>query len=108
MKGYPKFLNTKADYEFVRQNFEKAEWQGSFEELLATVKDWFFVKDLAAGEIGQSDETHKIIVEPADQSADGKTHNYQYELKVNPKCKLLSIGYTVEEVEAILGSDATV
>ena len=41
MVGYPKYLNTKADYEFVRANFPKEKWEGAFQSLLDTRCNWF-------------------------------------------------------------------
>ena len=56
-------------------------------------KDWFNVGETDNGII---DDTHKVI---KDEQA-GKT--YQYELQVNPSCKMHRIGYTREEVEKAL------
>lgn len=91
--GYPKHLNTKEDYEFVRRNFIKTEWENDFKALLDGEKEWFNVGETADG---ISDSTHKVIVD--EQS--GKT--YQYELKVNSNCKMYQLGYTCDEVEKIL------
>lgn len=102
MLGYPKTLKTKADYEYVRNNFPKEQWRAAFQNLLDTQNEWFFVKELAQGEAGQSDDTHKIVISPSFENEDGAAHNYQYELRYNPNCMLARVGYTVEEVEAIL------
>lgn len=102
MRGYPKFLNTKEDYEYVRKNFPKEQWEQDFKALLDTQREWFFVKELAEGEIGLSDDTHKIEVEHSEMSNDSKSHSYQYELRYNPQCLMARIGYTEEEVKAIL------
>lgn len=100
MRGYPKFLSTKSDYEYVRQHFPKEQWQSDFQALLDTRYDWFFVKELAKGEIGISDDTHKVEI---DSGFNGEeTKNYQYELRYNPNCKLVQIGYTEEEIKAYL------
>ena len=32
MRGYPKHLNTRADYEYVRTHFPKEMWKEDFEE----------------------------------------------------------------------------
>lgn len=52
MIGFPKNLNTKADYEYVRQHFTPELWRPKFQELLDTEKDWFFVKELTSRESG--------------------------------------------------------
>ena len=44
MIGYPKHLNTKADYEYVRSNFPKEIWENDFRALLETTHDWFFIR----------------------------------------------------------------
>ena len=46
MKGYPKNLNTKFDYLYVKENFKKDLWEKDFQNLLDTRMDWFFVKNL--------------------------------------------------------------
>lgn len=102
MRGYPKFLNTKEDYEYVRANFPREEWEKDFKALLDMQQEWFFVKELGEGEIGVSDDTHKIEVSPSTSNPDGKAHSYQYELRYNPQCLMARLGYTEAEVKAIL------
>ena len=93
MVGYPKFLNTKEDYEYVRNNCPKNEWEKDFKALLDGEKDWFNVGETDDGII---DDTHKVIKD------EQKRKTYQYELQVNPNCKMHRIGYTREEVEKAL------
>lgn len=100
MRGIPKHLNSKADYEYMRQNFPREEWEPVFQHLLDTQKDWFYVKELAKGEIGLSDDTHRVVV---DSGMNGQeTKNYQYELRYNTDCTMAKLGYTEDEVKAIL------
>ncbi len=94
MKGYPKRLNSKADYEYVRENFPKEMWEKSFQSLLDTRCGWFNIGE-AAGD-GVTDDTHKVV--PDDET--GK--KYQLEWKENPDCLMNRLGYTKEEVEKIL------
>ena len=98
MKGYPKHLNTKEDYEYVRQNFSKEAWEEDFKNLLDTQYDWFFEKELAEGEEGIIDTTHKVV----ENEQDGKATHSQYKWDYNPFCKLARIGYTEQEVQDIL------
>lgn len=99
MVGYPKHLNTKEDYLFVKDNFPKSMWKEDFQKLLDTSKDWFFEKELASKEEGLEDETHKIeINEERDNDIVTKTTYYQFVYKVHPNSKLLSLGFTEEEV----------
>ncbi len=94
MKGYPKHLNSKEDYEYARKNFPKEKWEKSFRSLLDTRSDWFNIGE-AEGE-GVTDDTHKAV---EDKETGRK---YQFELRENPDCMLNRIGYTAEEVENIL------
>lgn len=94
MVGYPKYLNTKDDYEFVRENFPKEKWIGAFQSLLETRLEWF-----NEGEIlndGITDDTHKVVVD--DQTG----AKYQYVYKENPNCRMKQLGYTEDEINAAL------
>lgn len=102
MKGFPNFLNTKEDYENVRKNFPKNQWLPNFQALLNSKKDWFFVKELEDGEIGLSDDTHKIEIQLDQEVEGGKHRRYQFELRENPNCLMNTLGYTEQEVLAII------
>lgn len=101
MKGIPKHLNTKFDYEYIRKNFPKEQYVPFFQALLDTEKAWFFDKELQDGEIGLSDDTHKIEFQLAMNEGE-KNKRYQYELRDNPFSLLKTIGYTKEEVQEII------
>lgn len=107
MIGFPKNLNTKADYEYVRQHFARELWRPKFQELLDTEMDWFFVKELTSREEGIEDDTHKIEEQLEQdggeaQNAEPTKMFYQFEYRVNPDCKLLQLGYSHDEVVEIL------
>lgn len=103
MVGYPKHLNTKEDYLYVKNNFPKSIWLDDFKKLLAMHREWFFVKELSTKEEGTEDSTHKVV-DTTEQDGDVTITKYaQFEYKVNPNSKLLSIGFTEEEVKAIIG-----
>lgn len=99
MVGYPKSLNTKADYEFVRKNFPKEKWREDFQNLLDTRMDWFNTGTLKSGGSGVVDNTHRIVTD--EQTGE----KYQYEYKENPNCRLKAMGYTVDEMQKILESE---
>jgi len=101
MVGYPKHLNTKADYEYVRQHFPKREWAPHWQRLLDTREAWLMVRKLAPAEVGQVDKTHKVI---ENELPDGTTERYQYEFKEDPQCLLRRHGFTVGEVQAALAA----
>lgn len=97
MIGYPKHLNTKEDYEYVKDNFPAEEWKPYYQELLDTQKDWFPIGEVEESN-GITDDTHKIVEE---KDLTNKTTKYiQYELQDNPNCLLLRLGFTAEEVKA--------
>lgn len=96
MKGYPAFLNTKQDYEYVRMNFPKEVWKKDFQALLENVYEWFFTNIIPEGEQGIEDETHRIKVD----NETGVRSQYAY--MFNSNCKLIQLGYTPEEVEGFL------
>lgn len=94
MRGYPKHLNTRADYEYVRTHFPKEMWKEDFGALIATEKEWYNIGEVEG--IGVEDDTHKVVIDEK-----GKK-KYQYEYKINPNAKIHKLRYTTEEIEAIL------
>ena len=113
MRGKPKFLNTKEDYQNLMAMPETVvtteEKKAALNDLLANVKEWMFVKELASEEEGITDETHKVVIsEPTpDSLPEGvePTKTYmQYEFTKNPGARIFLLGFTVEEVQAMLAS----
>lgn len=102
MKGFPKTLATKTDYENVRQLFPKEDWLPYYKELLEYQNEWFFVKYLEDEEKGISDDTHRIIEEETLGTEKASPKRAQYEFKYNPNCRIAELGYTNEEVKAII------
>lgn len=100
MIGFPKNLNTKEDYEYVRKNFQKEEWEKEFQNLLDTVNEWFNMGVLADGDTGTTDDTHRVTEDKQEDT--GTVTRTQWEYKENPDAKIFQLGYTVEEVKAIL------
>ena len=108
MRGFPKNLNTKFDYEYVLENFTDIEENRNrvimeFKALLASVQGWFFEKTLKSEAEGINDETHKVVVSEANQP-DTETTYSQYILKDNSSAKLFNIGYTKKQVLDIIDS----
>lgn len=99
MKGFPKHLNTRDDYLFVKDNFEYAMYSKVFQDLLDSEYDWFFVRQLDTDDNPVLTNNQKIEI------STGETETRSlYEYRVNPTCKLLQIGFTHEEVVAILNA----
>lgn len=98
MRGIPKTLNTKFDYEYIK-NQNMSGWQKHYQALLDTRVNWFKTADLAPEDAGITDETHRVKTET---NLNGDTIKYQQELKEDPNCKMFRLGFTVEEVESAL------
>lgn len=99
MQGFPKHLNSKFDFEYVRENFPREKWTPLFEDLLAEQKVWVCTKTLAVGETGVTDETHKIV---ESETVDKIIVKYQYEYVNDENCRMFRLGYTAEEINRIL------
>lgn len=99
MHGFPKHLNSKFDYEYIRNNFPKEQWAPLFEELLAGQKVWVCTAELTDNATGITDETHKVV-ESTDTT--GATTKYQYEYVDDTNCLMVRLGYTEEEINIIL------
>lgn len=105
MKGYPKNLNTKEDYEYVKEHFPAEQWKPDYQKLLDSEYDWFFESNLEDAESGVEDDTHKIVASESEGENGEKTIIYaQYVLKLNPTCKLMRLGFTETEVKEALSS----
>ncbi len=100
MRGFPKNLNSKEDYQYVRENFPADEWRPAWKALLDTMSDWFFVKELAEGEAAPEGDTFKVV-ESEKTGTTEKTRSV-YELRESPTCKLFRLGFTKQEVEEAL------
>ena len=99
MYGYPKALKTKEDYEYVRNYFPKELWKKDFQALLDTQYDWFFIDKLLKNEEVVLKKNQRI------EYNEELDERYLYEDKYNPNCKLVTIGYSEEEVQSILQED---
>jgi hypothetical protein len=98
MRGNPKHLNTKFDYEYIK-NQNLSGWQQQYQALLDNRLNWFKTADLAPEDAGVTDATNRVRTET---DLDGTTIKYQQELQEDPNCKLFRLGFTQSEVEAVL------
>jgi len=98
MRGNPKHLNTKFDYQYIK-NQNLSGWQQQYQALLDTRLNWFKTADLAPENAGITDATHRVKTET---DLDGVTIKYQQELQEDPNCKLFRLGFTRAEVESAL------
>lgn len=99
MNGYPKNLNSKSDYLYVMQEFPKEMWEKDVKDLLESESDWFFERELAEGEAGVTDATHKV---EENQDTQGNTTRSQFVWKSNPDAKIYKLGFTKEELAKFL------
>ena len=98
MRGFPKHLNSKADYEYIKANFPAEQWKPCWQELLDNKYQWFSTGNVAKGD-GVTDITHKVEVS---KDLDGTDVYTQYEYKENPMCDMNRLGFTEDEVKAAL------
>jgi hypothetical protein len=101
MRGFPKYLNTKTDYEYVKATFPPEQWRPRFQALLDERFAWLPVGPLADGQPGVEDETHRVLVNPA-ETGQNVPVRVQEEYREDPNATIFRLGFTVEEVTQIL------
>ena len=94
MVGSPKYLNTRFDYEYTKDNFDN--WREYWQELYDSRKIWANVELVGDG---IEDETHRLI---HSQDEQGNPITIQQKLQVDPNAKLFRIGFAEGEVEEAL------
>jgi hypothetical protein len=94
MVGSPKYLNTRFDYEYVKNNFDN--WHEYWQELYDSRMIWANVELVGDG---IEDNTHRLI---QSQDEQGNPITIQQELQVDPNAKLFRIGFTEGEVAAAI------
>ena len=95
MIGNPKYLNTRFDYEYVKDNFDN--WRDYWQELYDSRMIWANVE--LVGE-GTEDDTHRLI---QSQDMEGNQITIQQQYRVDQNAKLFRIGFTEGEVAAAIG-----
>ena len=97
--GYPIWLNSREDYDYVQKHFPKEQWEPDFQKLLDDSVKWLNVKKLAnpADEIIDAKRKVETV-----EKEDGAREYYQYELKNDPNCRMSRLGLTKKEVENII------
>ena len=99
MKGFPKHLNSRADYEYIRDKFPTTMWKPAWQALLDGEKNWFCTGKLESKEDGVKNRSHKVVEAT---NHDNETEYYQYELQADPNCEMVRLGFTKAEVKAAL------
>ncbi|RUM41394.1 MAG: hypothetical protein DSY80_08945 [Desulfocapsa sp.] len=93
MNGYPKHLNTKADYEYIEKHYPD-EYEEEMRKLWNTKDNYFAVRTLGGNEIGINDERMKVVESIAN---DGTIERVQMRLEQDPNSKMVRLGFSVNE-----------
>ena len=99
MRGYPKNLQTREDYEYVLANFPKKDWEQDFKDLLSSRFDYVFQHIMTDDEVVPSEIPHKVLPQTDEK---GNPVRELYYIIERPNSKIFQLGYTVAEVEEIL------
>ena len=100
MRGFPKVLNSRQDYENIVSDFGYTEKvKRAYQGLLNTAEKYEFDKELAA----ESDRTgpepeYKVMT----QEEEGTEKIVQFKLVDNPNGKIFRLGFTVDEVREVI------
>ena len=96
MIGDPKHLNTRFDYEYVKEHSDN--WKDYWQELYDSRLIW---NNYPLEGEGVIDETHRVV---QSQDMEGNPISIQQVLEVDPNAKLFRIGFTEGEVMAALSA----
>ena len=100
MDKFPEYLNTKFDYDYIREHYPVRKWLPVWEELVKDHKKWQKVQELGLKLEGKEDENNKIIEEIDTETKEKKF--LQYEYKEDPNCKINRLGMDITEIERII------
>ena len=99
MRGFPKVLNSRQDYENVVNDFGyTAKVKRAYEGLLNTAEKYEFDKELAA----ESDRTGPAPEYKVMTQEEEKEKIVQFKLVDNLNGKIFRLGFTVEEVQEVI------
>jgi len=101
MKGFPKKLNSREDYENIVDDFGYCkEVKEAYQALLDSNKHYVFDKELASEDerTGPAPD-YKVMKE---QQPDETERIVQYKLVDNPDSKLKELGFTENEVQEVI------
>lgn len=93
MRGFPKYLNSKQDYQNCLTDYPE-ETKSELQRLLDSRFVWVDTELLANDAAGTTDATHRVV-----NSDEGKI---QQELVEDSNSELLRLGFTVQEAEDII------
>lgn len=102
MRGFPKHLNSRADYEYIRQNFPIEKWKPEWDALLDNLQEWYCTGKLNSVDAGVTDDTHRVVT-IAGQGGKNDTY-WQHELRRNDSAKLYRLALPEEYVRAVVNA----
>lgn len=103
MRDFPKYLNSRGDYEYIRSNFPAEQWRPKWRELLDGRFAWRDVATLADGDAGVEDETHRVMDRVESPTLDAASIRIQQEFVEDENAAIFRLGFTVADVETALG-----
>jgi len=99
MRGNPKHLNSKFDYEYVKEHCDVSYWLPRWKGLLAGRYAWVPKGELESEAAGITDDTHRVEVSTmTDENGEEKTTYTQLEREINPYSQFERLGFTEDEV----------
>lgn len=108
MRGNPKHLNSKFDYEYVKEHCEVSYWLPRWKGLLEGRYAWVPQGEIESEEAGITDDNHRVEVSTmTDENGEEKTTYTQLAREINPYSQFERLGFTEEEVvQAIAEGEA--
>ena len=99
MRGFPKVLNSKEDYYYIKEHFEESLWRPKWEALLSSRQNWYAVKELSEDAKGRTDSKHYIETYKNEDETETRV---QYELRDDLSCDFFRFHFTEAEVNEAL------
>lgn len=101
MRGNPKHLNSKFDYEYVKEHCDVSYWLPRWKGLLEGRYAWYPQEEIDNEAVGITDETHRVevAIETDEETGEQKTTYTQYVYQINPFSPFERLGFTEEEVK---------
>jgi hypothetical protein len=104
MYGFPKYLNSRADYENIIADFGYAgQVKQAYQALLNINKHYAFDRELISDENPDGPEPEFRVIN--EQQLDGVIKKIQFKLVDDPNSKLKQLGFTAQEVEEVINHD---
>lgn len=101
MEGFPKHLNSKEDYLYIKDNFPPSLWRPVWKNMYDNRNSWQLEGVLEKEEEGIVDDTHKVEAVCKDSTLEKEEQTftyYQYEFRADPASDFHKFGFTESEV----------